>query len=194
MSDSTYQPNNKQTEPLSSLERKYILLTQNGLPIISQPYHWLAEQLAISIDNTLAMTNNLQERGIIRRIAAVPNHYKLGYRFNGMTVWDIEDNQAEEFGQKVGALPFVSHCYLRPRKLPSWNYNLFAMVHGKSHQEITQYRSQINTLLSEVFVNRKQQNAQLFKSCDMLTSTKILKKTGLRLKNKNVDNSKMATT
>lgn len=194
MSDSTYQPNNKQTEPLSSLERKYILLTQNGLPIISQPYHWLAEQLAISIDNTLAMTNNLQERGIIRRIAAVPNHYKLGYRFNGMTVWDIEDNQAEEFGQKVGALPFVSHCYLRPRKLPNWNYNLFAMVHGKSHQEITQYRSQINTLLSEVFVNRKQQNAQLFKSCDMLTSTKILKKTGLRLKNKNVDNSKMATT
>lgn len=194
MSDSTYQPNNKQAEPLSSLERKYILLTQNGLPIISQPYHWLAEQLAISIDNTLAMTNNLQERGIIRRIAAVPNHYKLGYRFNGMTVWDIEDNQAEEFGQKVGALPFVSHCYLRPRKLPNWNYNLFAMVHGKSHQEITQYRSQINTLLSEVFVNRKQQNAQLFKSCDMLTSTKILKKTGLRLKNKNVDNSKMATT
>jgi len=194
MLDSTYQPNNKPAEPLSSLERKYILLTQNGLPIIAQPYHWLAEQLAISIDNTLAMTKNLQERGIIRRIAAVPNHYKLGYRFNGMTVWDVEDSKAEEFGQKVGALPFVSHCYLRPRKLPSWNYNLFAMVHGKNHQEIAQYRSQINTLLSEILVNRKQQNDQPFKNCDMLTSTKILKKTGLRLKNKNTDNSKMETT
>ncbi|PCI61727.1 MAG: protein nirH [Gammaproteobacteria bacterium] len=194
MSDSTYQPNAKKAEPLSSLERQYILLTQNGLPIIAKPYHWLSERLNISVEQVLNLTNSMQQRGIIRRIAAVPNHYKLGYHFNGMTVWDIEDSQAEKLGQIIGKLPFVSHCYLRPRKLPSWNYNLFAMVHGKSNQEITQYRSQIKTLLSEVLVNRKQQNAQPFKNCDMLTSTQILKKTGLRLKNKNVANDVTATT
>jgi len=187
MSDSTYQPKTKQHQPLNALERQYILLTQNGLPIIAKPYHWLARQLNISVEQVLDITKDMQARGIIRRIAAVPNHYKLGYRFNGMTVWDIDDKQAEKFGQLVGELPFVSHCYLRPRKLPSWNYNLFAMVHGKSKQEIAQYRSQIKTLLSEVLVNRPQENGSLFKSCDMLTSTKILKKTGLRLKHKNVE-------
>jgi hypothetical protein len=32
-----------------------------------------------------------------------------------MSVWDVEDAEAESLGAKVGALDFVSHCYLRPR-------------------------------------------------------------------------------
>jgi DNA-binding Lrp family transcriptional regulator len=189
MSNFTYRPKATSEKTLTALERQYILLTQNGLPIIATPYHWLASKLNISLEQVLAMTENMIARGIIRRIAAVPNHYTLGYRYNGMTVWDIDDKQAEQFGQAVGKLPFVSHCYLRPRKLPHWNYNLFAMVHGKSNQEIAQYRSQIETLLKPVLVNRMQANGQLFTNCDMLTSTKILKKTGLRLKDKVSDNN-----
>jgi DNA-binding Lrp family transcriptional regulator len=173
MSVSTY-PSNQ----LTALERAYVLLTQNGLPIIQQPYHWLANELKISVEQTLEMTNDLLERGIIRRIAAVPNHYKLGYKFNGMTVWDIDDEHASKFGDAVGKLPFVSHCYLRPRHLPHWNYNLFAMVHGCTEEEIEQFRHQISVLLADV-LNHRRENV---KNHDMLTSTKILKKTGLRLK------------
>lgn len=176
-----------QSNELTELERQYVLLTQNGLPIIDKPYHWLAEQLSISVDETLAMTKSFLERGIIRRIAAVPNHYKLGYKFNGMTVWDIDDKQASKFGEAVGKLPFVSHCYLRPRHLPKWNYNLFAMVHGTTAAEIQQYRKQIKQLLTEVLVDRNSDDVNQdnhTKSNDMLTSTKILKKTGLRLKKK----------
>ena len=65
--------------------------------------------------------------GIIRRIGAVPNHYRLGLKANGMTVWDVADEQADELGMQIGQLDFVSHCYLRPRHLPVWRYNLFAM-------------------------------------------------------------------
>ena len=170
---------NKNKE-LSELERCYVLLTQQGLPIIAQPYHWLANELKISVADVLLMTNDLLKRRIIRRIAAVPNHYKLGYRYNGMTVWDIDDNQASKFGDAVGKLPFVSHCYLRPRHLPNWNYNLFAMVHGKSHQEIDLYRQQLKELLKDVLNTRDIKMG--LNSNDMLISTKILKKTGLRLK------------
>lgn len=169
-----------QSKSLSALEREYVLLTQNGIPVIAQPYHYLAEKLNISLDDVLAMTKDLQRRGIIRRIAAVPNHYKLGYKFNGMTVWDIDDEQAAKFGDTVGKLPFVSHCYLRPRQLPDWNYNLFAMVHGKTPEEIERYRTQIKDLLTDVLQDRGTE----LTSYHMLTSTKILKKTGLRLKNK----------
>jgi DNA-binding Lrp family transcriptional regulator len=169
---------------LTPLERQYILLTQNGLPIIEQPYHYIAEQLSISVDDVLTLTNSMLERGIIRRIAAVPNHYKLGYQYNGMTVWDIDDEHAEQFGDAVGRLPFVSHCYLRPRLLPQWNYNLFAMVHGKTPEEIDKYRNQIKELLKDILVSRNDDASQNIhvKASDMLTSTKILKKTGLRLK------------
>ena len=42
--------------------------------------------------------------GVIRRIGAVPNHYALGYRANGMSVWDVEDARLPELGPAVGAL------------------------------------------------------------------------------------------
>ena len=171
-------------ENLTEQERQYILLTQNGIPIIEKPYHAIAEQMNLSVEQVLSLTKSMQERGIIRRIAAVPNHYKLGYQYNGMTVWDIDDEQAEEFGEAVGQLPFVSHCYLRPRFLPKWNYNLFAMVHGKTPEEIINFREQIKELLKYILVTRNYDTGQsnLTKSNDMLTSTAILKKTGLRLK------------
>lgn len=169
---------------LTELERQYVLATQNGIPITEKPYHAIAEQLNITVEEVLSLTKSLQERGIIRRIAAVPNHYKLGYQYNGMTVWDINDEQAEKFGSAVGKLPFVSHCYLRPRFLPEWNYNLFAMVHGKTPEEMHQFRNQIKELLKDVLVDRNNDSSQNnhTRSNDMLTSTEILKKTGLRLK------------
>ncbi|MCW8834346.1 MAG: Lrp/AsnC family transcriptional regulator [Colwellia sp.] len=173
-----------QSSELTPLERQYILATQKGLPIVERPYDAIAEKLNISVEQVLTLTKDLQQRGIIRRIAAVPNHYKIGYKFNGMTVWDIDDDKIHEFGQRVGKLPFVSHCYERPRHLPHWNYNLFAMVHGKNQQEIQKYRSQIKELLNDVLVTRNHDSGQgrVTKSNDMLTSTQILKKTGLRLK------------
>lgn len=176
-----------QSKPLTSLERNYVLLTQNGLPIIEKPFHWIAEQLAISVDEAIALTKSLKERGIIRRIAAVPNHYKLGYRYNGMTVWDVDDALASKIGQLIRNLPFVSHCYLRPRHLPQWNYNLFAMVHGKTPEEINDYRNQIKNRVEYALIDRSSDDVHqevTTQSNDMLTSTKILKKTGLRLKNK----------
>ncbi len=190
MSDTTI---TQEKPTLTALERQYILLTQNGLPIIEKPYHHIADKMGISVGQVLALTNDMLERGIIRRIAAVPNHYKLGYQYNGMTVWDIDDEQADKFGDAVGRLPFVSHCYLRPRHLPQWNYNLFAMVHGKTPEAIAKYRGQIKELLKEVLVSRQSDDASQnipTKSSDMLTSTEILKKTGLRLKHKSAEKIK----
>ena len=111
----------------------------------------------------------MQAHGIIRRIGAVPNHYKLGYRFNGMTVWNIPDDVIDELGEKVGRLDFVSHCYHRPRHLPEWPYNLFAMVHGKSQQDVDKQIQQIADVLGASN-----------QGSDVLYSTKILKKTGFR--------------
>ncbi|MCB2022847.1 MAG: Lrp/AsnC family transcriptional regulator, partial [Burkholderiaceae bacterium] len=108
--------------------------------------------------------------GLVRRIGAVPNHYRLGYTANGMTVWDVDDARVDELGEKVGALAFVSHCYRRPRALPEWPYNLFAMVHGHNRVEVERYALQIHCLLAEAC-----------RAQDILYSTRILKKTGLRL-------------
>ena len=143
--------------------------TQAGLPLTPQPYQRIAEQLGLTAEIVMTRMAKMQEQGIIRRIGAVPNHYKLGYRFNGMTVWNVPDEVIDKLGQKIGQLEFVSHCYHRPRHLPEWPYNLFAMVHGKTQEDVDQQIRQISDLLGDY--NR---------GCEVLYSTKILKKTGFR--------------
>ncbi|MGZ5076324.1 MAG: siroheme decarboxylase subunit beta, partial [Methylobacter sp.] len=154
---------------LDETDHKIIQATQAGLPLTPQPYQAIAEQLGLTADDVMMRLSAMQNSGIIRRIGAVPNHYKLGYRFNGMTVWNVPDEVIDELGQQVGQLEFVSHCYHRPRHLPEWPYNLFAMVHGKSQDAVDQQIRQIANLLSDYNLGH-----------DVLYSTRILKKTGFR--------------
>jgi len=156
--------------PIDAIDRKIILLTQAGLPLVKRPFEVLAKKLDISADEVMTRIEAMQACGIIRRIAAVPNHYALGYRANGMSVWNIPDDQVALYGERVGALDFVSHCYHRPRHLPLWPYNLFAMVHGRTRQDVEEKVARVAVLLGEVS-----------RGHEVLYSTRILKKTGLRI-------------
>ena len=73
--------------------------------------------------------------GVVRRFGAMVKHQNMGYAFNGMTAWDIEPGRLDEIGAAFAATSFVSHCYARPRH-DSWPYNFYAMVHGKTQQEL----------------------------------------------------------
>lgn len=152
------------------LDRRLIVATQAGLPLVARPYHALAEQLQITPDEVQRRLASLLASGVIRRIGAVPNHYALGYRFNGMTVWDVDDACVDALGERVGALSCVTHCYRRPRYLPEWPYNFFAMVHGRDRAEAEAGIAAIAALLGSAC-----------RAHDVLYSSRILKKTGLRL-------------
>jgi DNA-binding Lrp family transcriptional regulator len=155
---------------LDPIDRRLLKATQAGLPLVPRPYHAVADRLGLDPREVMARFARLLEGGVIRRIAAVPNHYALGYRANGMTVWDLDDACANELGERVGALEFVSHCYQRPRVPPAWPYNLFAMVHAESRLEVVERAEEIAAVLGEAVRAR-----------DILFSTRILKKTGMRL-------------
>lgn len=155
---------------LDDIDRKLISATQTGLSIEKTPYQEIADNIGITQDEVLQRLQQLLSCGIIRRIGAVPNHYKLGFTANGMTVWDVEDTDITTLGNTIGQLDFVSHCYQRPRHLPMWRYNLFAMVHGDNKDEVNKKVKQIEDLLGD--------NC---KAHETLFSSAILKKTGLRL-------------
>jgi DNA-binding Lrp family transcriptional regulator len=157
-------------ETLPDLDRRLVLATQTGLPLDRRPYHWLATELGITPERVMERLNAMLADGRIRRIGVVPNHYRLGYTANGMSVWDIPDEFIAVVGPEVGRLDFVSHCYHRPRRLPDWPYNLFAMLHGHSRPEVAALVERIAGLLGE------RQRGH-----DILFSSRILKKTGLRL-------------
>lgn len=151
-------------------DRRLIRLTQAGLPLCLRPFHRVAEELGLEPEEVMYRFRRMVQAGVIRRIAAVPNHYRLGYRANGMSVWDIDDARIDALGRQVGELLFVSHCYRRPRRLPVWPYNLFAMVHGRSREEVMDQVGEIAALLGEAC-----------RGHDVLFSAAILKKTGMRL-------------
>ena len=155
---------------LDATDRRLIVATQDGLPLCARPYHALAETLGLPPKDVMARLRRMLETGIIRRIGAVPNHYRLGIRANGMSVWDVADEAVAELGPRIGALDFVSHCYRRPRHLPVWPYNLFAMVHGRSRPEVEEKVAAI-----------AQDLGPAVRAHDVLYSTRLLKKTGLRL-------------
>ena len=155
---------------IDAADRRLIAAAQAGLPLTPAPYAEIAEKAGMAEAEAIARLEALMARGVIRRIGLAPNHYALGMTANGMTVWDVEDEAAETLGARVGALDFVTHCYLRPRALPAWPYNLFAMVHGAGRAEVEEKRARIRAILGPAA-----------RADDILYSTRILKKTGLRL-------------
>jgi len=157
-------------EGIDCLDHALVLATQAGLPLVAEPYAFLADEIGTTADDVMARLQRLLASGVIRRIGAVPNHYAIGYAANGMSVWDVDDAAVDALGARVGALPGVTHCYRRPRALPAWPYNLFAMLHGASRAAVLAQAEAIATLLGPAC-----------RSHDILFSTRMLKKTGLRL-------------
>ncbi len=156
---------------LTEFDRALIAATQSGLPLVPRPYDAVAAMLGSSSAAVRERLAALLAAGVVRRIAAVPNHYRLGYTANGMSVWDVDDAEVDRLGELLGSPPGVSHCYRRPRKPGVWRYNLFAMLHGHSREQVLAQAEQVAALLGPAC-----------RAHDVLFSSAILKKTGLRLR------------
>jgi len=155
---------------LEELDRHIVAATQDGLPLTPEPCETVAAAAGCEPCEVVARMEAMLRSGVIRRIGVVPNHYKLGFRGNGMTVWNIPDERLDAVGERVGALDYVSHCYARPRHLPEWPYNLFAMVHGRDRRQVKDQVEEVARLLSGEAIGH-----------EVLFSSAVLKKTGMRL-------------
>ncbi len=170
-------------------ERDLVLAIQDGFPIVADPYRAIAEELGVDPEWVRATIKRFDCEGKVRRVGAIPNHYALGYTENGMTVWNVPDGLVSEVGPAIASLPFVTHCYERPRHEGVWPYNFFAMTHGRSEAESEERIERVRERMAEFWdVDREPASAHWTESGDVgeddwdtLFSTRILKKTGIRL-------------
>ena len=133
---------------LDALDRSIVEATQAGLPLVPDPWGEVARQVGTDAESVKARLAAMQANGIVRRIAAVPNHYALGYRANAMTVWDVPDERVEEIGQRVGGLAFVSHAYERPRH-PMFPPDGFSSGKQYSEAKAAQIDDEVSRIVEE---------------------------------------------
>ena len=159
---------------LTPAELDLVLEIQGGLPITETPYADVADAIGADTEWVLSTIKRFDAEGKVRRVGAIPNHYALGYSENGMTVWDVPDDVIDEVGPAIAEFDFVTHCYERPRHEGVWPYNFFAMTHGRSEDESQQRIQQVHDRMTEYWDVGED-------DWDTLFSTRILKKTGIRL-------------
>ncbi len=129
--NSAAQPVDPAPVALTSLELDAVRELQEDLPVEERPFRAMADRLDLSEGGLLALAQDLQERGIMRRYSAQLRHRQAGFVANAMGCWIVPEDRLESAGQAMATFPQVTHCYQRPT-CPDWPYSLFTMVHAQS--------------------------------------------------------------
>jgi DNA-binding Lrp family transcriptional regulator len=116
------------------LDVAVIRATQGDLPVVSEPYAAAAARLQMHTGALLEHMRAMQERGLLRRVAAILYHRRAGFSANGMGVWRVPEEQIMTLGPQMAAFRGISHCYQRP-VYEDWPYSIFTMAHGRSQHE-----------------------------------------------------------
>jgi DNA-binding Lrp family transcriptional regulator len=121
---------------ITEQDARLLQVIQAGLPLTPCPYRDVATQIGWTEAEVIATLDNLQQRGIIKRMGLIVRHHELGYRANAMVVWDLPDARVATVAERLPRFPFVSLCYQRRRCLPVWPFNLYCMIHGRERQAV----------------------------------------------------------
>ncbi|MGB9185460.1 MAG: AsnC family transcriptional regulator [Solirubrobacteraceae bacterium] len=127
-------PAETEAQPYDEFDRAVIRATQGDLPVVSEPYAPAAAKLGIGVEQLLEHLRGMQERRLLRRVAAILFHRRAGFSANGMGVWKVPDGRIMELGMRMASFRGISHCYERPT-YADWPYSVFTMAHGRSKEE-----------------------------------------------------------
>lgn len=99
----------------------------------------------VTENEVIARILELRALKVIRRFGAMVKHQKMGFAFNGMTVWNVDDGRLDKVGAAFAEKPYVSHCYTRLAK-PTWPYKIYAMVHAQTQDELDGYVAELGEI------------------------------------------------
>jgi len=121
-------------QPYDDFDVAVIRALQGDMPVIPEPYAPAAAELGVTQERFLDHLAGMQERGLLRRVAAILYHRRAGFSANGMGVWKVPEEQILDVGRQMAAVRGISHCYQRPT-YADWPYSVFTMAHGRSKDE-----------------------------------------------------------
>jgi DNA-binding Lrp family transcriptional regulator len=127
-------PRELEPRPYDDDDIALIRATQGPMAVVDRPWDDAAVQLGIAAPELLDRLQELIDRKILRRVAAILFHRRAGFSANGMGVWRVPPERVADVGGRMAAVRGVSHCYERPT-YEDWPYSVFTMAHGRSKEE-----------------------------------------------------------
>ena len=128
------EPIELEPQPYDERDIAVIRALQGDLPVVAEPYAPAAAELGLEQTELLDHLAGMQERGLLRRVAAILFHRRAGFSANGMGVWVVPEQQIFDIGCRMASVRGISHCYQRPT-YADWPYSVFTMAHGRSKEE-----------------------------------------------------------
>ena len=128
------EPIELERQPYDELDVAIIRALQGDMPVVPEPYADAAARVGLPQQRFLEHLAGMQERGLLRRVAAILYHRRAGFSANGMGVWRVPEQDILDVGRRMAAVRGISHCYQRPT-YADWPYSVFTMAHGRSKEE-----------------------------------------------------------
>ena len=76
-----------------------VRLLQRDVPLVAEPFVQWAEEASLSLEKLIGEAERFIREGRMRRFAAVLRHQKAGFVSNGMAVWKVAPERAQEVGE-----------------------------------------------------------------------------------------------
>src|ERR1700722_15015528 len=90
------EPAEIERQPYDERDIAVIRALQGDLPVVSEPYAPAAAELNMSVPELLAHLEAMQQRRLLRRVAAILYHRRAGFSANGMGGWKVPDDRIME--------------------------------------------------------------------------------------------------
>ncbi len=128
-------------------EQRLFRALQTPLAIESRPFDALAAQAGVPVQELLDFAGR-HLGAALRRYVGTLRHRKLGVHANGMSVWDVRDDERDAIGRAMAEVPEVSHCYAR-NAIPGFPYTLYAMLHAATRERCLGIAEELSRRIGE---------------------------------------------
>lgn len=125
---------------LTQRKQKMLNRIQSDFPIITTPFIQLSKELQLPKQTVLEEIKKLKHQNIIRRIGAVFDSNKLGFK-SLLIGLKVHPQNLDKVGIKIAYFKEVTHCYARQHE-----YNLWFTVTSQTQKKIIMILSMIRKM------------------------------------------------
>lgn len=104
---------------MDNIDKRLLSITQKDFPIVSRPFQEIGAKLGITEEETLNRLKKLKEQGIIRRLGAIMDSRRLGYK-STLCAMEVPEGKINQIAEIVNGYIGITHNYLRNHRYNMW--------------------------------------------------------------------------